>query len=241
MAGNREVRLGHRNVLESDWTWVNGDGALPLHGLTVYGVVPGETYFYRVGDTGDGDYVQDLLTIPSLPVGLADLTMATSGIAKSRYVLFDTEGCDDKQYLVLWDTVREVVTWYLDVQAEAAGVDVSGFDVVPSLTDPTERNILLMLDNRNVFEFNWSGKVVSKYGRSGSLDPWPNCEPGMQGPCPHHDLTRDPAGYLWTVAARVVVAAVLGRVGAGRLERLGGRTVPGTRGEPGAGADRRAG
>ncbi len=209
MAGNREVRLGHRNVLESDWTWVYGDGALPAHGLTVYGVVPGQTYFYRVEDTGDGDAVQDLLTIPSLPVGLADLTMATSGTAKSRYVLFDTEGCDDKQYLVLWDTVRDVVTWYLDVQAETAGIDISGFDVVPSLTDPTDRNILLMLDNRNVYEFNWSGKLVSVLGSDGPVDPWPSCETGMNGPCPHHDLTRDQAGYLWTVGARIDVESPL--------------------------------
>jgi len=202
MVGNGRVKLGHRRVVDSDWTWVASTDSLPLHGLTVYGVVPGETYSYRVEDLDDGDAVQALLPIPSLPAGLQTLDLSATGVAKSRYVLFDTEGCDDNQYLVLWDTVRDAITWYLDVHEETGGADISGFNVVRSLTDPLQRSILLMLDQRNVYEFNWSGKPLAVYGSSGSLDPWPGCEVGMDGPCPHHDVTRDDGGHMWAVAAR---------------------------------------
>jgi hypothetical protein len=50
MVGNGRVKLGHRRVVDGDWKWVASTESLPLHGLTVYSVVPGETYSYRVED-----------------------------------------------------------------------------------------------------------------------------------------------------------------------------------------------
>ena len=198
---NGSVSLGHRAAGEVTWTWVHSPELYPAHGLTAYNLQPGMLYEYRVVDD-TGDAVQGLLGTPLLPAGLGDLQLTSSGTPAARYVLFDTAGCDDQRYLLLWDTVGGYISWYHHIEAETLGSDLSAFTHEPSGNVPPGGTILGIVDQRHVYEWNWSGKKEAYYGSASAVDPWPNCGAlGLAGPCPHHDVTKDNLGTIWTVTA----------------------------------------
>jgi hypothetical protein len=185
------VRIGHRIVGSgSAWNWSEWTADAFFHDLTIYNVQPGMLYEARVQTADPGPSTPVLLTVATLPAGLANLNLVTEvGTPTTRYVLVDVTGCDLKEYLVVYDTLHGYISWYHDIAFETGGSQLSAYSY------SKEGTILGIVDQAWVYEWSFGGQPLLAI-------PFADCGSGaFDGPCPHHDVRRSPSGSLFVVTA----------------------------------------
>ena len=195
------VRVGCRKDGEVMYNWSDYTGAGLSHSVTLYNFEPGFDYDYRVEVGGPGIPAFGDLGVATLPVGLAFLDLTVSGVGSTNYVLFDTDGCDEEKYVVVYDLDGGFVSWYQSIADETFGDDLTGFSYSPG-----RDTIYAIVDKAGVYEWDWGGAVLHSRDMrsdcSGSI--------GDVGPCPHHDVRKPSGGSTWVIASRLDTTTPLG-------------------------------
>jgi hypothetical protein len=187
---------------------------------TLYNFQPGVPYYYavRTGTDGDYEYACGDLGTPTLPTGLDDLDLVvdnSSGLYFSKYVMFDTDACDGRNYLVAVDADTGNIVWYLNTEAITGETEavINGWRFhARGERFLTSDRVLLTIDVREersrelLYEVELDGTVVNAknfnqpdaataHACDGTVDE-------STGPCPHHDAFRsDITGETWVVVS----------------------------------------
>ena len=191
---------------------------------TLYNFQPGVAYHYvvKTGTAGAYQYTcGDLATAeaptPTLPQALDDLDLVvdnSSGAYFTKYVMFDTDDCAGRNYLVAVDADTGNIVWYLDTEAitGAPEAEINGWRFQPrGVRFLTSDRVLLTVDvdseNRRelLYEVELDGTVVNAKdfnqpdaGTTHACDGSNNSE----GPCPHHDAYKsDLTGKTWVLVS----------------------------------------
>jgi hypothetical protein len=177
----------------SEWAQVDGSWQHTLYNLPSQTIVD-----WRVEDASGGAVQGSFVSV--LPRGLGGVRLETEldrAYWGSRYILFDTSGCDDHHYLVVWDVLRRAVTWYQDVD-RALGTTPSSRVQVEGFTLLDDDVVAVIVDTGELLAWRFDGALVERLEYAA-------CGAGVDaiGPCPHHDVARGPDGDLWVLTTSV--------------------------------------
>jgi hypothetical protein len=201
---------------------------------TLYNFQPGTNYYYaiRTGSPGYYEYTCGALwtadaPTPKLPDALDELagalTLEKSSGSNTKYVMFDTDDCDEHNHIVALDTTTGRIVWYLDLPAVTGIVDVKvgGWRYQPRGTNKrtTDRIVAaLSVDSHRsyLYEMELDGTVLHHknfdvFGSGGDGHLCDGSGPESVGPCPSHDAYQSDA----TGATYALVSGASG-VGIGR-------------------------
>jgi hypothetical protein len=179
---------------------------------TLYNFQPGTSYYYaiRTGEPGYYEYRCGSLSTPAaptptLPPALEELDLVVDNSSDnyfSKYVVFDTDDCDQHNHLVALDADTGRIVWYLDVPAvtgiENAKVGGWRYQQRGSGHLTSDRIVATInVDGHRVhlFEFEIDGTVINsknfdRFGSGGSGHLCDGSGPESVGPCPSHDAFR---------------------------------------------------
>jgi hypothetical protein len=191
---------------------------------TLYNLQPGQAYYYaiRTGTRGNYEYTCGALETaaaptPMLPTTLADLNLVvdnSSGDYHTEYVVFDSDDCDARNYLLAVDADTRNIVWYLDVQA-VTGIRtalIGGWRYQPRGEShlSSDRFLLALnaVDQRQLlYEVEFDGTVINSkdFNRPGPPGERHLCDGSSHqsvGPCPHHDAFKsDLTGETFVLVA----------------------------------------
>ena len=200
----------------TEYTWSpvthRFDGGHQTRSWTLYNFQPDTPYYYviRTGTAGDykywcGELSTDDAPTPTVPTELAELNLEvdnSSGAYFTKYVMFDTDGCDEGNYAVAIDADTGRIVWYLDIPAvsgvpnakiggwrfQAAGSDYLASDrILATLNADQHREYLIELELDGTM-VAWKDFGLLDTGEDGHL-----CDGSGKlstGPCPHHDAYK---------------------------------------------------
>jgi len=191
----------------------------PTKTWTLYNFQPDVAYYYvvRTGTAGAYRYSCGDLGTPTLPTALVDLGLVvdnSSGAYFSKYVMFDTDDCDGRNYLVALDADTGNIVWYLDTEAitGAPEAEINGWRFQPrGVGYLTSDRVLLTVDvgdgrsRELLYEVELDGTVVnSKDFNQPDASTTHACDGSddSTGPCPHHDAFKsDLTGKTWVLVS----------------------------------------
>ena len=191
---------------------------------TLYNLQPGVEYHYvvRTGTAGAYQYAcGDLATsdapTPTLPTALEDLDLVvdnSSGAYFTKYVMFDTDDCAGRNYLVAVDADTGNIVWYLDTEAitGAPEAEINGWRFQPrGVRFLSSDRVLLTIDvdaekrRELLYEVELDGTVVNaKDFNQPDAATTHACDGSGEstGPCPHHDAFKsDLTGKTWVLVS----------------------------------------
>ena len=191
----------------------------PHRTWTLYNFQPGVQYHYavRTGAAGSYQYHCGDLGTPTIPTALADLGLVvdnSSSAYSTKYVMFDTDDCDARNYLLAVDADTGNIVWYLDTEA-ITGVpeaEINGWRFQRRGTRFVRSDrMLLTIDvaaerhRELLYEVELDGTVVNAKNFNepgGGITHACDGSDGSAGPCPHHDAFKsDRTGKTWVVVS----------------------------------------
>jgi hypothetical protein len=200
----------------------------PTRTWTLYNFQPGVAYYYavRTGVAGSYQYSCGTLGTPTLPTALEDLGLVvdnSSGAYATKYVMFDTDDCAGRNYVLAVDADTGNIVWYLDTEAITGvfGAEINGWRFQPRGTRfVSSDRMLLTIDvdaehrRELLYEVELDGTVVNaKDFNQPDAGTTHACDgsDGSAGPCPHHDAFKsDRTGKTWVIVSEASGTGIKG-------------------------------